>query len=548
MAAIFDEDFISLNHPNNWDANDIDNNSSDNGGNEQAISYAIRLVSNTTRCRLRRRRRDGESVVSDVLEGENPNDVNISLHRRRPPLELALAITYPPHYPQCNSMPTFHIHYCNNTQQKFAKLHPVQEEAILQCAINAASSSSFSSSSTKYYDPNKEEEGEDGGIPMMMMMPCAYDCVLAVQEFIQQGGLYQAGIMFTFLSSSSSSTGGVGEEDCLSHILSYVVTSIEDIDTICTSLPLIFRKDSSVVKSNVIWKELCARRWKTMWGFEERWKKYEDAFRRLMQPPSTLLSLSSSSTIISSLTTTRATKKKNHCTAQHFWMHAYNHEEMDASRTYLTRKELHSMTFDYREWFSISSLRNQPENLRDVLPSGLRTCVAKDVTFLDSSSQPLRGSIMSNNSELSKLTWEGLTNNETTHNIQINDNIHDDDDDDDHNTGTITGIDLIIPQNSSSTTVIESLVVARRPNWGWELRGSKSILRALDNDNNNNLHLDGKEAAADEEYNERMLWSDLTTNMIIQERPGWITTNYRTRWETNYREIPDDEDCKMLDW
>jgi hypothetical protein len=91
-----------------------------------------------------------------------------------------------------------------------------------------------------------------------MMMPCAYDCVLAVQEFIQQGGLFQAGIMFALLSSSSLSKGGVGEEDCLSHILSYAIISIEDIDTICTSLPLIFRKDSSVVKSNVLWKELCA--------------------------------------------------------------------------------------------------------------------------------------------------------------------------------------------------------------------------------------------------------------------------------------------------
>ncbi len=146
---------------------------------------------------------------------------------------------------------------------------------------------------------------------------------------------------------------------------------------------------------------------------------------------------------------------------------------------------------------------------------------------------------MTNTSELlSHLVWEGLTTNITKHRTKRIDNIHDDDNDDDATDNeAITGIDLRPPNSISSTSRIESLVVGRLPNWGWELRGSNSIFRALDDNNK-----------GEEKDNERMLWEDLTTKMIIQERPGWITTNYRTRWETNYREIPDDEDCKMLHW
>ena len=103
------------------------------------------------------------------------------------------------------------------------------------------------------------------------------------------------------------------------------------------------------------------------------------------------------------------------------------------------------------------------------------------------------------------------------------------------------------PSSLSTAVTLERLVVGRLPNWGWELRGSNSIFRALGDGSirNNNRHIEGGATTDDEDDK---LWEDLTSNMIIQERPGWITTNSRTRWVTNYREIPDDEDCKMLDW
>jgi hypothetical protein len=72
-------------------------------------------------------------------------------------------------------------------------------------------------------------------------------------------------------------------------------------------------------------------------------------------------------------------------------------------------------------------------------------------------------------------------------------------------------------------------------NWGWELRGYDSVLRTVDDD------FDDRGDHRDE------LWGDLTGNIIVQERPGWVRP---TRFhDYNFREIPDDEDCKsMLCW
>ena len=550
MAAIFAEDFIRLRPDRDGDDYDDDDDDDDDDDESAPISYAIRLVVSNL------------SSSSSFLSNDNGNAVPATTGtvvkataHGSPPIaidyELALGITYPPDYP-AHSMPIFHLHYenngNNNNNKKKKQLHYLQEEAILQCAINIAASSS--SSNHHPHSPNNNDDGEDED-EEVEGIPCAYDCVLAVQEFIQNGGLDQAGL---FILSS----GGGGGDDVLAHILSYVLSSKEDIATVCTSLSLIFPIDGNVVKSNVLWKELCERHWRTKWGFHNRWKKYVDAFRLIMQQSSS--SSSSSTTTTKTSSSTKRTRKNNHNInhGQYFWMQAYHYEEADASRTYITQHELHSMIFDYRTWFSVSSLRNQTENMRDVLPTGLKTTIAKDVVFsknvpaaasvvvagtttTTSSSSIPGGSIMSNDSEqLSHLVWEGLTNNVTKHRTKRIDNLHDDYDDDDgaNDNGAITGIDLKPLSSNSSSSRIESLVVGRLPNWGWELRGANSIFRALDDDNNN----------GEEEDIERRLWEDLTTKMIIQERPGWITTNYRTRWETNYREIPDDEDCKMLHW
>ena len=103
---------------------------------------------------------------------------------------------------------------------------------------------------------------------------------------------------------------------------------------------------------------------------------------------------------------------------------------------------------------------------------------------------------------------------------------------DDHE--AITGIDLK-PSSLPTAAILERLVIGRLPNWGWELHGSNSIIRALGDrsDSNNNCPIEG---GATTDHEDDKLWEDLTS-MITQERR-----------DTNYREILDDEDCKMLDW
>jgi hypothetical protein len=60
---------------------------------------------------------------------------------------------------------------------------------------------------------------------------------------------------------------------------------------------------------------------------------------------------------------------------------------------------------------------------------------------------------------------------------------------DDHE--AITGIDLK-PSSLPTAAILERLVIGRLPNWGWELHGSNSIIRALGDgsDSNNNCHIE----------------------------------------------------------
>ena len=75
------------------------------------------------------------------------------------------------------------------------------------------------------------------------------------------------------------------------------------------------------------------------------------------------------------------------------------------------------------------------------------------------------------------------------------------------------------------------VTVTRLPNWGWELSGDLFLIRAVDNDNAEDM------------------WQDLTSKIIVQEKPEWIKeTRSGGQYSYNYREIPDDEACKMLPW
>lgn len=93
--------------------------------------------------------------------------------------------------------------------------------------------------------------------------------------------------------------------------------------------------------------------------------------------------------------------------------------------------------------------------------------------------------------------------------------------------------------------------VRRLDTWGWEIRCTRSVFRAIDlsfmamdDDEVEEEILAGASAQLE------ALWSDYLGNMITEEKPVWIKQGSSSRHEfANYREIPDDDDLKaFLPW
>jgi hypothetical protein len=319
--------------------------------------------------------------------------------------DLALAVSYPALYPDVP--PTFRL--------IGTPLHPVQERALLDVAYDVAQTGS----------------------------PCVYGCVIAVRDFLNRGGLVQAGI--SLLS-----------DDCLARILSYLATTPEDVKNVCTAMPVF----TGASMSNAVWKPLCRRRWMGKWGVNDRWKRYK----------------------------CRVDDDKE------FWKTAYAAEEKDATRTSIHRNELCSMTFECRAWFSKRRFRNQPDGMRDVLPSGLSENLASDVVFATTNE------VSSDHRNFELCTWEIIGCNGCC----------------------ISRLAWKI-RRETEKLLVDRFTVHRTDNWGWELRGFFYVLRA-------------KECGAS--VSEIELWRDIMRNIVVQEKPRWVSA---TRFHKYYyREVPDD--------
>lgn len=280
-------------------------------------------------------------------------------------------------------------------------------------------------------------------------MPSVYRCVQAACDFIFKGGLSDAGL--SLLS-----------DDSLAHILSFLATSRDTIGEICVALPIF----SAASETNAVWQQLCRRRWGEKWGFKQRWS--------------------------------RVLRNAQTQSDEHFWMQAYKEEEQNAQKTFLTHNDIITLTFDVRQWFSFNLFRNQPTNMRDVLPTGLRHSLAKDVVFLAT------GAVHSDREWLRNVVWKA------------------------NNLEKIEEVTFKLASNGR--TPVESFSVHRLSTWGWQLAGSDYVLRAID------------------EEEDPKLWEDLTENIILEEKSEWIPA-HRSAYPYQYREIPDDEDHKMrLDW
>ncbi len=246
-------------------------------------------------------------------------------------------------------------------------------------------------------------------------------------------------------------------------------------------------------------------RWAGRWGYRDRWEGANRTYRRRRHDGG-----AGTKTVTTTTTTTKTTTSVDDDDNRGYWMRAYRAEEADATRDTLSRSELTSMTFDVRSWFSSRSFRNQPDNMRDVLPTGLRECAGQLVFETNGMVRAPPGAF-----GIRRDKWVGLNRNG------------------DVDDGGISQVLIETKQCHGRYTIHRTL------DWGWELRGSDYILRAMDghdlDDDRGDEHRDDK------------LWGDLIRDIVLQERPQWVRP---TRFhEYNYREIPNDEDCKgMLGW
>lgn len=183
------------------------------------------------------------------------------------------------------------------------------------------------------------------------------------------------------------------------------------------------------------------------------------------------------------------TKNANNSHRHFFWFSRYNFEENDSTRRAITRDELCLGPFEQRRWFS----HNDPLNVRsaqDVLPTGLNQ-PGLDCQFT------LSGDFL------------GYSDMEVKYSF--------------HRTNPT----IVVLSSMGSS---DSLNLLRTPNWGWQLNNNDFVMRQMD-------EVGDMFASCD------LLWKDMTSNLVMEERPPGVNSRF------NWREIPNDEELQFsLPW
>ena len=277
-------------------------------------------------------------------------------------------------------------------------------------------------------------------------MPSVYSSIQAVREFVDGHGLEQACVALL-------------GDDCLALVLRFAAATSDDVDVVRSALPVC----RAASESNALWEQISRTRWRSKFGYGRRMR--------------------------------RAARMRDEAVGgsdERFWMRMYEAEERDATRTRIGARELSRIKFDFRQWFSVQDFRNQPNNMRDLLPSGLRRSISRDVVFAEG------GSMRSSQGWASTRRWT-LEDNE-------------------------------VRWRAPSGSSVECFRVSRLPDWGWELSGNDFVMRSIPDDV------------------VCQSWYDLTSAIVIEERCAWVAPT-RAPHEYSYREVPDDEAIKAtLAW
>ena len=400
---------------------------------------------------------------------------------------FSLVVAYPPTYPDLP--PEFSF--------SSAVLHPAQEEACLACLAAAV----------------RPDLGARN--------PCVLTAVAAARDFFL-GGHLAAGLLHA-----------VGD-DVRGHVLAHAAAEPADVDAVVEALPIF----AAVGRTNPVWKQLCRRRWRTKWGFERRWRaalaeERELCLQRQDMDKGAMAAGTGSADAAAAANAT-------------WWYERYLWQEEDAKRSAMTVDELTDCAWDARQYFE--PRHRNPDHMRDVLMSGLGRSYRKPFRFVmrphpdDWADRPPLG--------IAKMQVLGAgpamiledgrcveTHSPEGHLMRwcLEKNIEDD---------PRPQVFAIYESRKVGARSPSVKQVRRLDTWGWEIRCTRSVFRAIDL---SFMAMDGDEV--EEEILASALWSDYG-NIITEEKPVWIKQGGSSRHEfANYREIPDDDDLKaFLPW
>ena len=217
-------------------------------------------------------------------------------------------------------------------------------------------------------------------------------------------------------------------DDLLLHVFDFLVPKA--VDTLHYYLGIVVVSEVSkyflsLALSSQLWRRICVARWKTKVDFPTRLAQADSEARNdTADMPKSLIRGS-------------------------YWYLKFRAEEEDASRTTITRSELHNTTFSFRLWFQ-SKLHPHMKRIKGALASGLDGRSVSDKMRFNSSGQII-----------------GMPDPYYGMPYFLNE------------AGSI--VNLSIPLDEG-TDPLASLYVIRRKDWGWELRSQLYVIRSVAGD------------------------------------------------------------------
>lgn len=235
-----------------------------------------------------------------------------------------------------------------------------------------------------------------------------------------------------------------------SDIVVRVLHALIDVDSLpyLLSLALVSKNFAHALQSDIVWREICYKRWKSKWGFHSRWKNAQNDFSSWQKEHQGHIKWHSD---FDDFQFNRLASRD-----QQFWRARYFLEEQDAKRNIILADELEQLVFDMRFWIG------QPEVGETIIVrSGLFRSASTQVRFRFTCRNSSRDSSSSSTWWSARGIVSGHPCNEPGIEWFLNESC-----------GTIQWgfVPNLWPQG----------MVKRLATWGWEIHNPNVIMRSID--------------------------------------------------------------------